>query len=104
MSPSANTSGWPGSVRSGSTVIRPARSSSAPVSSPSLVASSEAVTPAAQITVRARTRSVPPPGLSTVTPPASTPVTTWPRSGVTPSRSSECVAFAESDGGKLVST
>ena len=36
MSPSASTSGWPGSVRSGSTAIRPARSSSAPVSSAEL--------------------------------------------------------------------
>ena len=35
MSPSAITSGWPGSVRSGSTAMRPARSSSAPVSSAS---------------------------------------------------------------------
>src|SRR5215207_8098200 len=35
MSPSARTSGWPGRVRSGSTVTRPARSSSAPDSSAS---------------------------------------------------------------------
>ena len=39
MSPSASTSGWPGSVRSGSTGTRPARSSSAPVGSPSAPAS-----------------------------------------------------------------
>ena len=31
MSPTTNTSGWPGSVRSGLTAIRPARSSGAPV-------------------------------------------------------------------------
>ena len=59
MSPSAKTSGWPGSVRSGSTVTRPARSSSAPVSSPSWPARLEAVTPAAQTTVRAGTLGVP---------------------------------------------
>ena len=49
MSPSANTSGCPGRVRSGSTVSRPARSSSRPAALASVAASSEAVTPAAQI-------------------------------------------------------
>src|SRR5205085_166886 len=58
MSPSAKTSGRPGSVRSGSTVTRPARSTSAPVSSPSCLARLEAVTPAAQITVRLAARVV----------------------------------------------
>ena len=58
MSPSASTSGWPRSVRSGSTAIRPARSSSAPVSSARRCASPDAVTPAAQMTVRASTRSL----------------------------------------------
>ena len=43
MSPSASTSGWPGRVRSGSTATRPARSSSAPVSSPSWAARPDAV-------------------------------------------------------------
>ena len=43
MSPSAKTSGWPGSVRSGSTVTRPARSCSAPVRSASAEASPDAV-------------------------------------------------------------
>src|SRR5438876_1050792 len=52
MSPSANTSGWPLIVRSGSTVTRPARSSSAPLCAASLAAIEEAVTPAAQMTVR----------------------------------------------------
>ena len=53
MSPIANTSGWPLSVRSGSTWIRPALSSSAPLPRASSLPSSDAVTPAAQITVLA---------------------------------------------------
>ena len=51
MSPTTNTSGWPGRVRSGSTEMRPARSSSAPVASASIVPSGDACTPAAQMTV-----------------------------------------------------
>jgi len=45
MSPSASTSGWPGRVSSGPTETRPARSTSAPVASPSRLASEAAVTP-----------------------------------------------------------
>src|SRR5437763_848605 len=44
MSPSANTSGRSGRVRSGSTSTRPARSHAAPVSEPSFAARLEAVT------------------------------------------------------------
>ena len=51
MSPIAKTSGWPGSVMSGLTLIRPARSTSRPACSASFAASGEAATPAAQITV-----------------------------------------------------
>ena len=74
MSPTANTSGWPGSVRSGSTAMRPARSVSAPVASASVAASGDACTPAAQTTVRAAMRSVPS-FVSTSTPRPSTLVT-----------------------------
>ena len=104
MSPSANTSGWPGSVRSGSTVTRPARSRSAPVSSASLPARPEAVTPAAQMTVRLGIASTSPPACSIVTLSPSMPTTVRPVSTVTPSFSSERSAFADSDGGKVVST
>ena len=52
MSPIANTSGRPGSVRSSSTAIRPA-----PSTSPSIAASGEACTPAAHRTVRAGART-----------------------------------------------
>ena len=99
MSPSANTSGWPGSVRSGSTVTRPAGSRSAPVSSASRPARLEAVTPAAQTTVRVGIRSA-----STVTLSLSMPTTVRPASTVTPTRCSERAAFAESEGGNVVST
>ena len=51
MSPTAKTSGWPGSEQSGCTLIRPARSHSAPEASASIFASGEADTPAAQIFV-----------------------------------------------------
>ena len=53
MSPSAITSGCPCSVRSLSTVTRPARSCSAPAALASSPASAEARTPAAQMTVLA---------------------------------------------------
>ena len=53
MSPTANTSGCPGSEQSGSTLIRPARSHSAPDASASIRASGDAATPAAQIFVLA---------------------------------------------------
>ena len=77
MSPTANTSGWPGSVRSGSVAMRPARSTSAPLCSASIAASGEACTPAAQTTVRAAMRSVPS-LVVTSTPFASMPVTRAP--------------------------
>ena len=70
MSPIANTSGCAGSVRSGSTRIRPTASVSAPEAEARTPASPEASTPAAQMIVPARTRSV-----SIVTPSASMPVT-----------------------------
>src|SRR5215213_4989508 len=46
MSPTAKTSGWPGIVRSGSTEMRPARSTSAPVASARALASGDALGPA----------------------------------------------------------
>ncbi len=104
MSPSAKISGWPGSVRSASTVTRPARSSSAPVCSANAEASPEAVTPAAQTTVRVGMRAVAPSGCSIVTAVASTSTTVLSSSGLTPSRRSERSAFADSDGGKPVRT
>ncbi len=60
MSPIANTSGWPGTVQSGFTVMRPARSVSTPDRSASIFASGEACTPAAQIRVLVRIVSTPP--------------------------------------------
>ena len=68
MSPTAKTSGWPGIVRSGSTEMRPARSTSAPVASASALASGEACTPAAHSTVRAAMRSVLPSASADVDP------------------------------------
>ena len=56
MSPTTCTSGWPGSVRSGSTATRPARSTSAPDCSPRIRPSGLACTPAAQIFVAALIR------------------------------------------------
>ena len=44
-------SGWPATLRSGSTTTRPARSSVAPVLSASALPSGEPATPAAQMTV-----------------------------------------------------
>ena len=104
MSPIANTSGCPGRVRSASTVTRPARSRSAPVSSASLPARPDAVTPAAQTTARLAMRSAPPSRPSSVTPAASIPITVRPVRTVTPRRCSDRSAFADSEGGKLVST
>ena len=104
MSPRASTSGWPGRVRSRSTVTRPARSSSAPQASASFVARLDAVTPAAQITVRAGTRSLDPSFASMVTASPSMSTTVWLVRGVTPSFLSERSARADSDGAKLPST
>ena len=92
MSPTAKTSGCPGSVRSGSTETRPARSTSAPVASPSALASGEAWTPAAHSTVRAAMRPVVPSALATSAPPASMPVTRAPICSSTPRPSSSFVA------------
>ena len=103
MSPSAKTSGCPGSVRSASTVTRPARSSSAPLRSARRDARLDAVTPAAQITLCEAIRSASPLP-SMVTPSSSMPTTVWPVTTLTPIRCSERAAFAESEGGKVVST
>ena len=51
MSPTTNTSGWPGNEQSGFTLMRPERSHCAPVASASIFARGEAKTPAAQIFV-----------------------------------------------------
>ena len=79
---------------------RPRLRSARPVSPPSF----EAVTPAAHTTVRVGMRRVLPAPSSMVTDSASIPTTVEPSSGVTPSRSSDRCAFADSEGGKLVST
>ncbi len=68
MSPTANTSGWPGRVRSSATAIRPARSVSAPVASASRPASGDAWTPAAQMTVAHSIRAFSPSEASVSTP------------------------------------
>ena len=52
-SPTAKISGWPGTVRSGSTMIRPFRSVGAPVASATAPTKLEARIPAAHSTVRA---------------------------------------------------
>ena len=86
MSPTAKTSGWPGRVRSGSTAMRPARSTSAPVASASAAASGEAWTPAAHTTVWASMRSVVPSASRRRRRRASTPVTRAPMRSSTPRR------------------
>ena len=91
MSPIANTSGCPGSVQSGCTSIRPARSHSAPAASASVRASGDAATPAAQILVLAGKRWTVPSGPLTSTPVASTPVTIDSVWISTPSASARCV-------------
>ena len=93
MSPTANTSGCPGSERSGSTAMRPARSTSAPLAAASLAARGDAWTPAAQMAVRASIRDVAPPASATSTPRASTPTTRAFIFSSTPSRSSSVVAL-----------
>ena len=92
MSPNASTSRCPVTVRSGSTTMRPARSTSVPAASASRRASGDAATPAAQIFVRAAIRSPE----ASVIPSASISVTMLPRSGVTPSDRSCRSALAES--------
>ncbi len=72
MSPTANTSGCPGSEQSGCTAMRPARSHSAPVASASIRASGDAATPAAQIAVRVGILRVVPSAPRTSTPVEST--------------------------------
>ena len=94
MSPTAKTSGWPGSVQSGSTSIRPARSQLAPDPSASRAASGDACTPAAQTFVRDGMRRTVPSGPFTSTPKASTPVTMLRHWISTPRRSSSPAAFA----------
>ena len=84
MSPSATTSGWPGTVRSASTTSRPARSSPPPPACAEAPARLDGVTPAAQITVRAACCSKPPSGVRIVTAPSSISVTVCSSSGVTP--------------------
>lgn len=104
MSPSAITSGWPGRVRSPSTVSRPALSTSAPVSCPSSRARGFAVTPAAQITVLVGIVSVSPSFSAIVTESSSMLTTVRLSITVTPSPSSDRLALADSESGKLVST
>ena len=73
MSPTTNTSGCPGTEQSGSTAMRPARSSSAPVALASSVARGDASTPAAQIVVYVASRVVLPSPSAMSTPAASIP-------------------------------
>ena len=89
VSPMTKMSGWPGTERSGVTFTRPARS----VSAPSQWPAGEAITPAAQMTVRASMRSAP-----IETPSASSAVTAVPSRTSTPSCSSDVFAASDSDG------
>ena len=95
MSPIAEISGWPGSVRSGRTSMRPARSVLAPVACARVSLKLAARTPAAQITVRAGIRSVAPP-TSIVTPCGSISVARAPSRTVTPSSARYLAALADS--------
>ena len=103
-SPTTNTSGWPGTVRSGPTRTRPLRSVSAPVAAATLRPNDEARTPAAQSTVWAWISSVSPVGVSTRTRPSSTSTTLVFVRTTTPSLSSWRRAEAERPGGKVAST
>src|SRR3954469_18616750 len=84
MSPTTCTSGCPGSVRSGCTAMRPARSTSAPDCSPRIRASGLAWTPAAQILVAAVIRRTCPSASLISMPSASTSVTIAPSWTSTP--------------------
>src|ERR1039458_1943477 len=96
-------SGWPGTVRSGSTITRPARSSGAPVRWETIFPNSEASTPAAHSTVFAGMRSTESP-VRTVTPARSKPVTVeWVRAR-TPRSDRARSAAADRSGGKDGST
>ena len=95
MSPTTNTSGWPGSVQSGSTSTCPALSVLAPVASARAAASGEAWTPAAQTFARHAIRSSPS-GPWTTMPSASTSVTRVRIRSSTPARSISLVAIAHS--------
>ena len=75
MSPTTNTSGCPGRLRSGLTLTRPARSTSASLCSASCWPSGEALTPAAHTLQRDRIRRSVPSGSITSTPVLSTPTT-----------------------------
>ena len=95
MSPSANTSGWPGQGQVGldDDAARPGRPRrrSAP---PSRLARSDAFTPAAQITVRAGIARALRPAPAPSPPSSSMPTTVRLEQRVTPSCSSERSAFA----------
>ena len=93
MSPTTKTSGWPGSVRSGLTPMRPARSSGAPVCSARVLPSGLACTPAAQILVTVLMRSTRPSLNFISMPRSSTSVTIAPRITSTPSFSSSALAL-----------
>ena len=100
-----NTSGWPGTVRSASTAMRPERSLVAPRTSATRRAKGTASTPAVQSTVRvAKCWSGPPSLGEMVMPSRRTSVTCTPRCISTPSRSSVRVALPDSPGAKLLSS
>ena len=90
-SPITKIFGFPGTVRSDSTMTLPDSSVSEPTHCPA----GDATTPAAQITVAAKILSPP-----IVTPSLSHPVTGEPRRTVTPSFSSDWRAYSDSDASK----
>ena len=98
MSPTTEISGWPGSVRSGWTLIRPARSCSAPVFFASRSARAGAAMPAVHSTVAASYRLIVPSGPLASRPRASTWVTIEPMCSSTPIPVNAFVALAESLG------
>ena len=92
MSPITKISGWPGSEKSLFTWTRPARSTSAPVWSASILPSGLALTPADQILQAAAIRCVVPSASLTSTPAESTLVTMALSNTSTPSFSSRSCA------------
>ncbi len=98
MSPTTEISGCPGSVRSGPTLMRPARSCSAPHACVTTSATAAAATPAAQRTVPASYLVVAPEASRTCSPSWSTAVTIECMCSSTPSDDSAVDALPASFG------
>ena len=104
MSPTTNTSGCPGTVKSGPTKTRPARSSFTPVCAASWTPNGDAATPAAQTLVRDSIRRREPSRSCTSMPASSTSTTFAPSWTSTPRRSSSRCAWVDSLSPNVLST